>query len=243
MTGKIGALVLHGFTSSLDTVNGLAPHLEAAQIPYRMPYLRGHGKTPDALRGVKYRDWVEDATSALTELQAESDEAVVVALSMGALVAMTLAVERPERLAGLVLVAPYLVAADPLAPFAPLLAPFIKAFPSPKPPRTESYVCTNYTWFPTEAFVQVYRFQQEVGTRLGHLKLPILILAAENDKVAHARGPRTIYEQAASADKRIKWFGKSGHEMMQGCEKDEVFADIMGFIKTRSGAPEGAATV
>jgi carboxylesterase len=243
MTTKLGALVLHGFTSSLDTVNGLAPHLEAAQIPYRMPYLRGHGKTPDALAGVKYRDWVDDAAAALAELHGEADEVVIVALSMGSLVGMTMAIEQPERLAGLVLVAPYLVAADPLAPFAPLLAPFIKRFPSPKPPSTETYVCTNYTWFPTEAFVQVYRFQQEVGPRLRHMKQPLLILAAENDKVAHGRGPRTIYEQAGSADKRLKWFGKTGHEMMQGCEKDDVFADILAFIKARSGAPEGAATV
>ena len=34
------------------------------QIPYEMPLLRGHGKTPEALKGVKAADWYQDALDA-----------------------------------------------------------------------------------------------------------------------------------------------------------------------------------
>lgn len=239
----IGALVLHGFTSSLDTVNGLAPLLEAEGIPYRMPYLRGHGSTPEALRGVKWRDWVDDAAAALDDLLTEVDEAVVVGLSMGGLVTMTLLLERPQRLAGAVLVAPFLEAADPLARFCELLAVFVKNFPAPKPPEYENYVCTNYTWFPTDSFVQCHRFQKHLAPRLGDIDLPLLVLGSRVDKVAAPRGVQRVYDSAGSADKAIRWFEKTGHEMMQGCENDAVFVEIMAFLKTRREARAGAAKV
>ena len=53
----LGVLNLHGFTSSLDCVNGLNPYIEALGLPYRMPVLRGHNQTPEALIGVRWEDW------------------------------------------------------------------------------------------------------------------------------------------------------------------------------------------
>jgi esterase/lipase len=35
--GRPGVLLLHGYTSSLDTVNGLVPTLTRLGLPYRMP--------------------------------------------------------------------------------------------------------------------------------------------------------------------------------------------------------------
>jgi alpha-beta hydrolase superfamily lysophospholipase len=119
---------------------------------------------------------------------------------MGALVAITLGIERPQRLSGLVLVAPFLHSCDPLAPFAGLLAPIIRDFPAPKPPQDEGYVCTNYTWFPTASFVEAYKFQRDVERRLSQLALPLLILGSEKDKLAHPRGLRQIYATAPSTD-------------------------------------------
>ncbi len=241
MTAKIGALVLHGFTSSLDTVNGLAPLLEAEGIPYRMPYLRGHGDTPEALRTVKWRDWVDDSAAALDDLLQEVDEAVVVGLSMGGLVTLTLLAERPHRLVGAAVVAPYLESADPLARFCEILAPVIRNFPAPKPPEYENYVCTNYTWFPTVSFVELYRFQKHVAGVLAGLNLPLLVLGANKDRVASRKGVLRVYDSVRSTDKAIKWFDKTGHEMMQGCEKDAVFAEIMAFVRTRIEARVAAA--
>lgn len=229
----IGVLVLHGFCSSLDTVNGLAPHLEAADIPYRMPYLRGHGKTPDALKGVRHREWVDDGAAALNDLLREVEETVIVGLSMGALVTLALAKEH-MRLSGLVLVAPFLEAADPLAKYCEYLAPILPKFPMPKPPKDEAYVCTNYTWFPTATFVEVFRFQKVVKPLVSLITQPLMVLYAENDKVAKPSCARWIHENAASADKGIRAFTSTGHEMMQGKEKEDVFGAIMAFIEARN---------
>ena len=43
MSTKTGVLVLHGFTSDIHTVDPLLPYIERRDVPYRFPYLRGHG--------------------------------------------------------------------------------------------------------------------------------------------------------------------------------------------------------
>src|SRR6478735_3726884 len=117
----IGCLVLHGFTSSLATVDGLVPHLERAGIPYALPTLRGHGTRPEDLRGVTWEDWYEDAGRALDELLTRCERAVVMGLSMGGLVALHLGVQRPERLAGIVTAAAALRLIIPAGFLLPLL--------------------------------------------------------------------------------------------------------------------------
>ena len=64
-----GVLIVHGFTSSLDCVNGLEPPIQALGLPTRMPVLRGHcAESPDALCGVTwpemFRDCERDAAIA-----------------------------------------------------------------------------------------------------------------------------------------------------------------------------------
>ncbi len=94
---KLGCLILHGLTSSLDCVNGLVPYMERNGIPYRMPILRGHGTKQEDLIGVTWRDWYADGEAALLDLCKEVDKAVVVGLSMGGLVGLQLAMEHPDK--------------------------------------------------------------------------------------------------------------------------------------------------
>src|SRR4051794_16351049 len=96
----LGVLLLHGYTSSLDTVRGLVPTLERLGLPYRMPVLRGHGTHHRDLRGVTARDWYEDAAAALDDLLQETERAAVMGLSMGGVVAINLGIRRAADLAG-----------------------------------------------------------------------------------------------------------------------------------------------
>src|SRR6266542_6911051 len=102
---QVGALILHGLTSSLDCVNALVPRMQRLGVPHRMPILRGHCTRPEDLVGVTWRDWVVDAEAALKDLLGEVDQAVVIGLSMGGLVALLLAIEHPHGLAGVVAIA------------------------------------------------------------------------------------------------------------------------------------------
>ena len=102
---KLGVLLLHGFTSSLDTVNGLVPYLKKSKIDFEMPVLRGHGTRYQNMSGVTAKDWFVDAEKALLTLSKRVDKVVIVGLSMGGLVALNLSMKHPTKIAGVVPVA------------------------------------------------------------------------------------------------------------------------------------------
>lgn len=241
---KIGVLLLHGFTSHTDTVSGLVPHLEAAGIPYEMPWLRGHGLHWKELRGVTARDWYVDAERALVSLAARVDRVVVVGLSMGGLVGLDLATRHPELIAGLCTVAAALRFADPLAGLTPLLAKIVPSWPSPNAFTDPNLAAgsRNYPRFPTETFGELLRYARDVEQRLGDVHVPIRVLHSKSDTVIAPVAANTIYERVGSLHREISWFEQSGHEMLQDLEADSVMADVMAFVSRFRRGPKAVAS-
>lgn len=238
---SLGVLLLHGFTSSLDTVKGLVPHLERAGLPYAMPTLHGHGTAPSDLVGATWHRWYEDTERALDRLLERCERAVVVGLSMGGVAALHLAVQRPERLAGVVAIAPALllnITGKWLLPFLGRLHHQAKvdarrAFEDAALATTS----TNYRTAPISAVYSLVQFGRVVERELPHLRIPLLILYAPRDRVVLPEGARLAYERAGTPpdQKAIRAFERSGHEMLMDCQREEVFAAIMAFIAARRG--------
>lgn len=103
--GGTAVLLLHGFTGTPWEVLPLAESLAERGYAVRVPRLPGHGTTPEAMAFVTWRDWEAHALAELDAL-AGAEQVVVGGLSMGGLLAMRLALKRPRRVAGLVLLAP-----------------------------------------------------------------------------------------------------------------------------------------
>lgn len=112
--GPVGLLLLHGFSGSTATFSALEPALIQIGIAVQVPMLRGHGcDSPQALSGVSWPDWLEDARTALNDLRARAGSVIVVGHSMGALLAALLAAEQPELIDSLVLAAAPIQLASP----------------------------------------------------------------------------------------------------------------------------------
>ena len=229
---KIGVLLLHGFTSHLNTVNGLVPYLEEAGIEYRMPILRGHGTRYQDLKGVTAKDWYVDAERALIDLWNHVDRIVVVGLSMGGLVALELAMRHPDKIAGVVTVAAALKFRDPLSALTPVLSKLVAYWPSPQSFNDPQLAvnCKNYPKFPTDAFASLYAYSKEIASRLREVHVPIRILQSKKDQIVAPESANIIYEKVSSPHREIIWYSKSGHEMMQDLEAEKVFHDIMEFV-------------
>ena len=205
-----GVLIVHGFSSSLDCVRGVEPPLQALGLPTRMPTLRGHGaESPEALQGIVWQDWVADAEAALQDLLTEAQQAIVIGHSMGGLVTLTLAAERPEVIDSIVLAASAVQLASPLAPGRPLyfLAPLIAWLrgkldmpPTYADPELAQYD-TNYPWVPGDAVLSLLEFSKITRRRLPEVRVPALIMQSRNDStVAPESGlpslvtvPETVY--------------------------------------------------
>lgn len=241
----LGVLVLHGFTSSLATVDGLLPHLERAGYPHAMPTLRGHGTRPEDLRGVTWHRWYEDAERALDGLLDRCARVVVVGLSMGGLVALHVGAQRPEWLAGIVTVAAALRLDLPTAFLLPLVGRSGRlAAVDARNAYADAALAVNSTNYPAAPISAVYslvQFGRRIERELPQVRVPLLVLYTPHDRVVRPESARIIYERVGTppAEKALRAFERSGHEMLLDTQRDEAFAAIMAFIAERGEAAAG----
>ncbi len=243
----LGVLILHGFTSSLDCVNGLYQPLAVLGLPLRMPVLRGHGAdSPAALEDVRWQDWVEDGRNALCDLLTEVERAVIFGHSMGTLVALMLAADAatdgPE-LDSLILAAPAVQLTSPLSPgrplsfLAPLMERLVKRWDMPPNYADPALAAhdTNYAWAPTQAIGQLLAFIRVTRTRLHEIAVPTLVLQSRNDSTVAARSAEIVCDAIATpaAEKRIVWFEKTEHEMLRDCEAGAVIEVAVDYVRCR----------
>lgn len=240
----LGVLILHGFTSGLNCVNGMEVPLKALGIPVSIPVLRGHGaESPDALRGVVWQDWVADAEAALEELLKTAEKVIVVGHSMGALVALTVAANHQQNIDSMVLAAPAIQLSNPLAPgrklhfLTHLLRKMFDKWPSVPiyADRERAKFSTNYRWAPTDSIVSLFNFIKVTRKRLQEIKTPLLILHSHHDSVVSEQSIEIIFNRVATAEasKRVAWLEKSDHELFLDCERDLAIQMVVDYIRER----------
>ena len=101
--GPNGALVVHGFTGTPQSMRGLAEAFAAAGYAVELPRLPGHGTSVDDMATTTFADWSAAVEQAYDELAGRCERVVVSGLSMGATLAAWLTVRHPE-IAGLIVI-------------------------------------------------------------------------------------------------------------------------------------------
>lgn len=91
-----GAVVLHGFTGAPASVRNVAEALAAAGHHVEVPRLPGHGTSIDDMLATAWHDWFGEALAAYDRLAGRAGQVVVVGQSMGATLALALALARPD---------------------------------------------------------------------------------------------------------------------------------------------------
>lgn len=226
------ALVLHGFTGSLDTVAKLRPRLESRKVEVSSPVLRGHGESPDALYTVHWRDWVADARSALQQLAPDGEPVVVAGLSMGALIGCHLAAEFPHQVRRLALLAPALAFRSKLLPALPIIARLRDQWPA-SPDFADPALAahnTNYPSFPLEALDSVLRYVPVVESLAPHVRCPVGIFFAAKDPVVSPTVPKRLEALLRQTQVSHFTYHKSHHEILQDVESDQVADDVVSFL-------------
>jgi len=233
----LGGLLLHGFTSHINCIDPAEPRLKKLGWPYRTPILRGHGTKPDDLEGVVWQDWLADGEKALHQLLQECEKVVPVAISMGSLVALNLAVKYPDKIAGLVCIAPALKTTSKTASLAPLVARFQKTWQPGFDPKSyfdleQAKTSQNYAQAPWNTVVQFLNFAKHTynPTLVSQLKMPIQIIASTNDRTIDHRTAQWLYDKVSSPDKNLSWFHRSGHEMLRDAEREQVLDVVQAFL-------------
>lgn len=228
-----GCLVLHGFTSHINSVAGIETILKNQKIPYRFPILKGHGTQVEDLKGTNYDDWYSDAENAFLDLSKESEKIIIIGHSLGALLAMELAARYRHKVAGVVALSIALKFVDPLVIFSPILSRIFDYWTMP--PRLsnkelEEQFNDNYDKMATDAFVSFYQNTFRVKNLLSFVKAPALIVHSKKDKVTSPISSKTAFDSISSKDKEIVWLEESNHDILLDVEKDALVKHIESFI-------------
>lgn len=103
---RLGILLVHGLGGTPVEMKTFARSLLEIGATVLCCQLAGHCGTEQELKASSWRDWYASVEQGLARLEAQCDIVVVGGLSMGALLAARLAREQPERVEGLIMLAP-----------------------------------------------------------------------------------------------------------------------------------------
>ncbi|MGP1664506.1 MAG: alpha/beta hydrolase [Rhodanobacter sp.] len=98
--GRSGVLLIHGLTGTPMEMRLLGKGLNKAGFTVHGVQLAGHCGNVEDLLATGWHDWYASVQKAADELHEKVDQLFVGGLSMGALLALKLAADRPQQIAG-----------------------------------------------------------------------------------------------------------------------------------------------
>ncbi len=182
--GPNGALVVHGFTSSPQSMRGLAEALAAGGFTVELPRLPGHGTAVEDMLTTGWDDWSGHVEATFRDLAARCEKVVVTGLSMGGTLTLWLAVNHPE-IAG---IAPINGAAEPAAEMNELIGGMIEAGETTMPAiggdiAKEGVDEIAYELTPLQGLVGLGQAIDELQPKLGSISMPALVIHSVEDHV------------------------------------------------------------
>ncbi len=244
--GLVGVLLIHGFTSTPTEMRLLGIFLAEHGYAVSAPLLPGHGTEPAGLNRQRWQDWVQEAGRAYRDLAGRATEIVVAGNSMGALIALHLAIDPPPAattvpLRGLILFAPGLELYErrlPLTAVGRFLVPLV-AKQEQSTPDTVDPEAFNLYWcyetYPVGGGYQLWRLQREVRSKLQRVREPLIVFMGREDRAVRPASARTILSRVSSVDKQVVWLENSGHGLIVDAEHEDVFQRCLEWIRSHSG--------
>jgi pimeloyl-ACP methyl ester carboxylesterase len=227
-------VLLHGGLCTVETFSGLTQIL-AEQYRVFLPERRGHGRTPDVAGPITYEAMAQDTIAFLQAVDLPSAD--FVGWSDGAVIALLVALSRPDLVHRLVLIGqginpeglrPEYRAMTQQETMPDMLPPTLGnlyAAASPDGPEHWSVV-KNKLW-------QLYRTEPNMALdELAHVTAPTLLIMAEDDilTLEHAQAMRQ-----ALPDARLEIVPGTTHGLPM--EKPEVVARlVLDFLEATSQA-------
>ncbi|MFC5382259.1 alpha/beta hydrolase [Aquipuribacter nitratireducens] len=200
--GDVAVLLLHGFTGTPQSLRDWAEHHAAAGLTVRLPRLPGHGTTWQECNRTRWQDWYSCAERELLAL-ARDHTVVVAGMSNGGALALRLAQEHPDEVAGLVLVNPAVLLEDPRLVALPVLRHLVPSLPGIADDiRKEGRHELAYDRTPLHALWSMTHLWRAVRGDLSRVTQPILLLRSAVDHVVPASSSAAVLAGVTSRDVR-----------------------------------------
>src|SRR5918998_305729 len=218
-SGPNGVLLCHGFTGTPQSMRPWAEHLAADGFRVALPRLPGHGTTWQELNQTRWEDWY-----------ACVDRVFVAGLSMGATLALRLAEQHGDAVAGIAVVNPSVVSKDPRL----MLLALRHVLPSLGGISSEialpDAVEVAYDRSPMHAGWSLTRLWAVTARDLGRLTQPLLVFKSVQDKVVEPLSLELIEERVRSTDLSVVRLERSYHVATLDYDAEVIFTSSSAFF-------------
>lgn len=234
--GRIGALLVHGFTGTPKEMLWLGKFLLDKGISVAGIRLAGHASQPSDLVRMRWHDWLISIEDGLNSLAPNCDEIFIIGLSMGGVLSLISAARYPIK-GAVAISTPYEMEPDWRMNFARTLSIVKPRVQKGKPDTVDSETLVwhrDYPFYPTRAVAEFLDLLKIMRNSLSEIEIPILLISSSRDRLVPEEGVNKILSMIKSRDKKHVLLHKSGHIMTEDIEKDQVFDLVYSFIKTHS---------
>jgi alpha-beta hydrolase superfamily lysophospholipase len=246
--------LVHGFAEHQGRYQVLVNELLAAGYACHTFDLRGHGESGGPRGHVSsfalYRDdlrlFLETVTTAGTGSPVPT---VLLAHSLGGLIALDFLLHRPAPVEALILSSPFLAPAFRLprpvtaaVRWSSRLLPRLR-IPAGLDPDQLSHDPAVVAAYRDDPLVfgsvtagwltAALETQQEVFRRAGEITLPSLFLIGDADAIADPRRTRCAFERLGSADKTLRTYGGFRHEVLNEVGRCQVVRELLAWLAER----------
>jgi carboxylesterase len=233
--GKIGILLVHGFTGSPASMRSWAEFFAARGYTVRVPRLPGHGTQWQDLNKVPWQEWPAKVVEELDELSKTCEKVFIFGLSMGGGTSLYVAAHHNDRLAGIVLVNPMIHIPGVSVKFASILSRFRSHLPSVgndiKRPGVSEWA---YDALPTKGVVQLNKLLKSSRSTLGQIKIPLLLFHSVEDHVLPVSNTEIVMAEIGSPRKQRVELLNSYHVATVDYDCDLIFENSLIFVQELS---------
>jgi alpha-beta hydrolase superfamily lysophospholipase len=255
---RAAVVIVHGYAEHTGRYAEVVSALGEAGYECHLLELRGHGRSGGVHGWVRrFGDYLDDLDLFLqrveevrTQVSGRSVPRILLGHSLGGLISLSYVLRRPEAFAALAVTSPFLHPAIEvpalkagLAAVVARLAPTllmkseIKSRWLSHDPAVVAAYDQDPLVFKTLSphwFFQARQAQEEVLQRAGEIRLPVLFLLGDADRIADPARSRQVYERLGSADKQIVIYPGFFHEVLNETERARVVHDLLTWLDRRA---------
>ena len=226
--GKVGFVLLHGFTATTTEMLPLGEALRDAGFTVSAPLLPGHGTHPDDLNNTHWQDWYRTAESEFERLSAICDTVWLGGESMGGLLSLLLAAKNP-KVGGILLYAPALTVRRMRVAY---VAQYFMKYLA-KSNTKDDTLWKGYNVYPLKGVVELLKLQKEARKVLADVKQPTLAFFSEKDATVGVAPIEMMRQKLGSGDFELVILKESPHVILLGGEQQVVIEHTLSFLSER----------
>jgi esterase/lipase/1-acyl-sn-glycerol-3-phosphate acyltransferase len=219
---KTGVVLIHGLLSSPAELRAYGESLAALGYPVIGVRLCGHGTSPWDLRDRSWQDWLASVRRGYEIISAFSDQVCMIGFSTGGALALRLAAENPEKLAGVAAVSAPVKFRNRNLIFVPVLHGINKLVEwatsqegiVPFRLNESEHPNINYRNIPIRGLFELRRLIDDMTDRLADVTCPVMVAQGTEDRVVDVKSAHIILEKIASTDTSLHLIPSRRHGIL-----------------------------